>query len=58
MSVVHVHPCDDLREHVTGGWPQLRCWCRPEVEECENGSIIVHNSMDRREEYEHGRNLS
>ena len=30
----------------TGAW----CWCRPRV--AEGGSLIIHNSLDRREEYE------
>lgn len=50
---VHVMPEDDLREHDISE----SCWCapRPDVEE---EFVMVHNSMDRREEYEQGRKLS
>jgi len=47
----HVVPRDDLRDHEL----THECWCRPVINEDE---IIVHNSMDRREEYEEGRKLS
>lgn len=47
----HIYPLSDLREHVLTG---LTCWCAP----YENGGVIVHNSMDRREEYERGRKPS
>jgi hypothetical protein len=52
MGLVHVYPLDDLREHVTSG---PNCWCRPRIDEEENGAVVIHNSMDRREEYEEGR---
>ncbi len=45
-----VTPINDLREHVRGE----TCWCRPSWDE----HILVHNSMDRREEYERGRKMS
>ena len=49
----HVYPVNDLREHVLDG---VTCWCRPELdEEC---GLVIHNSMDRREEYEDGREMS
>ena len=44
---VHIIPLDDLREHAGAD-----CWCRPEV--LDDGTIIKHNSMDRREYYERG----
>lgn len=42
----HVHPVNDLREHSLTG----NCWC----DAAEDGGLIVHNSMDRREFYERG----
>lgn len=42
-----VYPLDDLKPHTL----TINCWCRPFVD----GTVIVHNSMDRREEYERGR---
>lgn len=41
-----VVPIDDLREHEEGSC----CWCRP----LDDDGVIVHNSMDRREEFERG----
>lgn len=49
----HVYPVDDLREHVLKG---VACWCRPELD--EEYEVVIHNSMDRREEYEEGREMS
>lgn len=40
----HVIPVDDLREHVD----LPNCWCRP-VRDEEEPSVVIHNSMDRRE---------
>lgn len=52
-DVLHVVPTDDLREHEPSD-----CWCSP-VENTENYvNFIVHNSMDKREEYENGGKLS
>lgn len=48
---IHVVPVNDLREHETDG---KKCWCKPRLS-TENENIIIHNSMDRREEYENGR---
>lgn len=47
----HVYPLEDLRDHVLEG---LTCWCRPVMDD----GVIVHNAMDRREEYETGRKMS
>lgn len=47
---MHVHPFGDLREHALAG----DCWCNPTDDE----RIIVHHSMDRREEFEEGRQPS
>ncbi len=44
----HVYPINDLREHSTD--TDKPCWCKPREED----GIIVHNSMDRREEFETG----
>lgn len=43
---IHIHPLGDLREHLLD---RKKCWCRPVEEE---PGIIVHNSLDRREDYE------
>ena len=42
-----VIPLNDLKPHVIG-WG---CWCHPKDDE----GCIVHNSMDRRELYEDGK---
>lgn len=47
---IHVVPVDDLREHDT----TASCWCRPTYDD----GVWVHHSMDRREEYEEGRQPS
>jgi hypothetical protein len=44
-NLMHVMPLDDLREHQL----TLECWCRPVLDE-----VVIHNSMDGREEYERG----
>ena len=49
----HVSPIDDLREHVTSG-AKGQCWCHPRVEEEDSGYVVIHNSMDGREQYEAG----
>lgn len=46
----HVMPINDLREHVESN----DCWCSP----TEDDGVMVHHSMDRREEYERGRRSS
>jgi hypothetical protein len=46
-GIPHVTPVDDLRPHDVDG----ECWCRPWMDD----HVVVHNSMDRREEYERGR---
>lgn len=48
---VHIMPLNDLREHID----RATCWCMPEERE---PGLWVHNSMDRREEYEQGRKPS
>lgn len=50
-DVWHLVPVNDLREHETNG---LRCWCKPELEEEKDGTIVVHNALDGREQYETG----
>ena len=46
----HVAPLRDLRPHdMTKG-----CWCHP----IEDAGVMVHHSMDRREEFELGRKAS
>ena len=56
--IQHVYPVDDLREHVTSDHMGARCWCKPAEEEVNGGLLVIHNSMDRREEYEQGRKPS
>jgi hypothetical protein len=46
-----VWPLDDLREHEPD---DPACWCRPRLDE----GVLVHNAMDRREEFEQGRKPS
>ena len=46
-----VYPLNDLREHDPDN---AACWCGPTYDE----GVLVHNSMDRREEYETGRRVS
>jgi len=52
-EAVHVVPLNDLREHTANA----DCWCEPS-EEYEWPGVWVHHSMDRREEYEQGRQAS
>lgn len=52
MTEHHVMPINDLREHVDS----RDCWCKPRQDEDEP-ALWVHNSMDRREEYETTRRL-
>lgn len=48
MVKKHVVPINDLKEHIVD---DLKCWCRPRIDD-EDPDLIVHNSLDRREEYE------
>lgn len=50
---IHVMPMNDLREHVDS----RDCWCKP-TPDGDEPLVIVHHSMDRREEYEEGRRPS
>lgn len=43
----------DLREHIESG----DCWCNP-IQDPEYPGVWIHNSMDRREEYETVRKMS
>jgi hypothetical protein len=45
-----VMPLDDLKLHESG----MNCWCKP----ADDDGVIVHHSMDKREEYENGRKPS
>ena len=49
---VHVVPVEDTLPHVIKG---TTCWCKPQEIEENEGTVIVHNSADGREEYENGR---
>ena len=46
-ALPHVWPVGDLREHSIA----LDCWCHP----IDDDGVIVHNSMDGREQFERGR---
>lgn len=52
VGMFHVFPINDLKEHTC-----VDCWCKPEVDN-EAPGLLVHNSMDKREEYEEGRKPS
>jgi nicotinamide mononucleotide adenylyltransferase len=52
-AVIHVVPLNDLREHEA----RTDCWCKP-AEDDEYPDIWVHHSMDQREQYEEGRELT
>jgi hypothetical protein len=41
-----VMPVNDYREHEVSDV----CWCRPTLDD----GVLIHHSMDRREEYERG----
>ena len=49
MSDIHIYPIGDLKEHITEGFPDEVCWCDPIITE---DGLLVHNSLDGREEYE------
>lgn len=49
-DICHVHPVSDLRPHTLDD----ACWCGP----TEDEGLMVHHSMDRREEFETGRKAS
>jgi hypothetical protein len=48
-DVIHVYPVGDLREHAMS----LTCWCNPTYD--PNNDVLLHHSMDLREQYEEGR---
>lgn len=48
----HVYPVNDLKDHHCEN-----CWCKPTVDHF-SPNLLVHNSMDRREEYETGKRKS
>lgn len=45
-----VYPLNDLKPHNDGP----NCWCKPSVEDCANGDLVIHNALDGREKYETG----
>ena len=51
LNCAAVYPLDDLREHDPDN---ASCWCGPTFDD----GVLVHHSMDRREEYEEGRRPS
>jgi hypothetical protein len=46
QDIYHVIPINDLKDHLDNA----RCWCHPEVK--DEGTLIVHYSLDAREFYE------
>jgi hypothetical protein len=48
-QLLHVLPIDDYKPHF-----EEDCWCNP----IEDEGIIIHNSMDKREEYENNKKKS
>jgi len=46
-GITHIYPMGDLRDHQIS----KKCWCSPKV---EDGSLVIHNSMDGREAFETG----
>ncbi len=46
----HVMPLGDLREHIVDDL----CWCGP----TDDDGVMVHHSLDLREEFERGRKMS
>lgn len=53
QEYLHVTPVNDLRDHIES----VTCWCNPTPHE-EYPNLLIHHSMDRREEYENGRKMS
>lgn len=54
---IHVVPLNDWREHTV----DVPCWCHPTLDvDTRFGydAVFIHHSMDKREEYEQGRQLS
>lgn len=49
-QVKHLLPANDLRMHDGAA----NCWCQPETNE---DGLVVHNSLDGREDFETGRRL-
>jgi len=46
----HVIPLDDLRKHRRS----IDCWCHPVFDD-QVPSVVIHNAMDLREQFEEGR---
>lgn len=49
----HVVPVDDLKVHIL----TPECWCCPAPDD-DYPHVLIHKSMDRREEFENGREPS
>lgn len=45
----HVYPEDDIKEHLIDS--KGECWCHPVLDD-ETQMIWIHNSLDRREDFE------
>ena len=52
-DIIHAYPVNDLQDHDTDS--RGKCWCKPEIQEEATGYVVVHNSMDGREDFEQGK---
>lgn len=53
LQGIHLVPINDFKLHFLDN----DCWCKPEPDE-EFPNMMLHNSMDKREDYENGRKVS
>ena len=51
-KAIHVYPKGDTLPHITDGYPQRVCPCKPAVEWEGTTPIVIHNSYDARERAE------
>lgn len=49
-QIKHISPIDDIRPHILS----MSCWCKPRWDK-KGGLVGVHNSLDKREKYQHSR---
>ena len=49
-SKQHVYPVNDLMQHDTESG---KCWCNPQSDDF----VVIHNSLDGREDYEVARSM-
>ena len=48
MPRIQIWPLYDQPEHVIEGRASLRCWCEPELEECNGSILVTHRDRRRR----------